>query len=366
MLTRAAYWASQNARIAWFFGEYMLGRYAVVPADLRGRRQSGRRLRRMVGQIAGDVREIAGGGRPGAVTLRMLLDDIRALQRRDWDNVRRGIYGLPDDWATPPTAWLGDAVDYFRELPEVIARRRRDGWNEVARRPDIHRYPAYFRRNFHYQTDGYLSPTSARLYDHQVEVLFMGSADMMRRQALVPLVEKLGGGWTADTRLVDVATGTGRFLEMVKAERPRLPAIALDLAPPYLAMARRRLRRFPQTQLVQGLAEALPLPDRSADIITCVYLFHEVPADVRAATAAEFARVLNPGGRAIIVESIQLGDVPAYDVMLRGFPRSFHEPYYDGWIGEDTDAVFAAAGLIPKGQTRAFLSKVMVYDKAAA
>lgn len=363
MLTRTAYWVSQNARIAWFFGEYMLGRYAVVPSDLRGRRHSGGRAQRMARQLAGDVREITGLGRRGTLTLKMLLDDIRALQRRDWENVRDGIYGLPDDWMTPPTTWLSDAIDYFRELPEVVARRRRDGWNEVTRHPDADRYPDYFRRNFHYQTDGYLSPTSARLYDHQVEVLFMGSADMMRRQALVPLIEKLGGGWTADTVLVDVATGTGRFLEMVKAERPRLPAIALDLAPPYLDVAQRRLRRFPHVQCIQGLAETLPLPDAAADIITCVYLLHEVPADVRRAIAAEFARVLKPGGRAIIVESVQLGDVPAFDPMLRGFPSSFHEPYYPGWIAEDTDAVFADSGLTPVSQTRAFLSKVMVYDR---
>ncbi len=365
MLTRSAYWVSQRARITWFFGEYVLGRYAVVPPDLRSRQRSGDRLRQVAGQVVSDLREIYGSGRSGTPTLRLLLQDIRALRRRDWRNIEAGLYGLPDDWATPPTEWLRGAVEYFRELPTIIARRRRDGWNEVAARADAKHYPEYFRRNFHYQTDGYLSRRSAKLYDHQVEVLFLGAADMMRRQALLPLGQWLGGGWTADTVLLDVGTGTGRFVEMVKAERPQLPTIALDLAPPYLAEAKRRLRGLPQMRFVRGLAEALPLPDRSVDIVTCVYLFHEVPAEVRQQIAAEFARVLKPGGRAIVVESIQLGDVPAYDPMLRGFPKSFHEPYYAGWIEEDTDALFKDAGLTPKDQTRAFVSKVMVYDKAS-
>ena len=50
--------------------------------------------------------------------------------------------------------------------------------------PDPERYPAYYLQNFHYQTDGWLSKDSARLYDFQVETLFLGSADTRRRQAL--------------------------------------------------------------------------------------------------------------------------------------------------------------------------------------
>ena len=36
------------------------------------------------------------------------------------------------------------------------------------------RYPRYFLQNFHYQSGGYLTDESAALYDHQVEVLFVG------------------------------------------------------------------------------------------------------------------------------------------------------------------------------------------------
>ena len=41
-------------------------------------------------------------------------------------------------------------------------------------------YPDYYQ-NFHHQTDGYLSDHQA-LYDLQVEILFNGSADAMRRR----------------------------------------------------------------------------------------------------------------------------------------------------------------------------------------
>ena len=47
-----------------------------------------------------------------------------------------------------------------------------------------------------------------------------------------------------------------------------------------------------------------------------VYLFHELPADVRAAAAAEMARVLKPGGVLVLTDSVQLGDRDAYDPTL--------------------------------------------------
>ena len=39
--------------------------------------------------------------------------------------------------------------------------------------------------------------------------------------------------------------------------------------------------------------------------MTCVYLFHELPGDVRRAVAAEMMRVLRPGGLVVLVDSIQ-------------------------------------------------------------
>ena len=118
--------------------------------------------------------------------------------------------------------------------------------------------------------------------------------------------------------------------------------------------------------LLRGLAEELPLADASVDLITCVYLLHEVPADVRLRIAAEFARVLRPGGRAVIVDSLQHGDRPAWDRLLVGFPKSFHEPFYADYARADLSGLFGAAGLRPAGGEIAFLSKIMVFDKPVA
>ena len=52
--------------------------------------------------------------------------------------------------------------------------------------------------------------------------------------------------------------------------------------------------------------------------MVCVYLFHELPEAVRRRAAAEFARVLRPGGLVVFADSVQLGDRPGLERPGRG------------------------------------------------
>jgi ubiquinone/menaquinone biosynthesis C-methylase UbiE len=345
MFSRGTYFATQNARIAWFLGQYLVSNRLSRPAEVTSRTSTPRR-------------------RPSP-TLAELLHDIAALLRKDWQNIRDGVYQAPPPISEEAGRLLSDALRYFRDLPEVTARRRRDGYDEVRRTtPGTATLPDYYLRNFHYQTDGYLSAHSARLYDQQVEVLFIGSADAMRRQALPSIASFVRRRHGRGVH-VDVACGTGRFLGSVVDNFPRLQAIGVDLSLPYLAEAARVLRPHPGISLLQGAAEALPLADGSVDLLTCVYLLHEVPGDVRHRIAREFGRVLRPGGRAVIVDSLQLGDRPAWDRLLAAFPKSFHEPFYTDYAATDLERLFGEAGLRSAGSELAFLSKILVFDKSA-
>ena len=81
--------------------------------------------------------------------------------------------------------------------------------------------------------------------------------------------------------------------------------------------------------------------------MSCVYLFHELPRAVRERAAAEFARVLRPGGRLVLVDSFQRGDKPAFDGLLELFPLAYHEPYYADYVRHDLRALFQDVGLDP-------------------
>ncbi|NJM56339.1 MAG: class I SAM-dependent methyltransferase [Synechococcales cyanobacterium RU_4_20] len=119
-----------------------------------------------------------------------------------------------------------------------------------------------------------------------------------------------------------------------------------------------RAARRAVVEYVEAQAEATGLPDSSFDIIAAVYLFHELPPQVRRDVAREAARLLKPSGVFIEVDTIQYGDEPGFDILLENFPRGFHEPYYDSYCREDLAALFGEAGLVKTAEAVAFLTKV--------
>ena len=94
-------------------------------------------------------------------------------------------------------------------------------------------------------------------------------------------------------------------------------------------------------------------------------MFHELPPKVRRVVFRECARVLKPGGRLILVDSLQHGDQPDYDGLLDLFPQSYHEPYYRSYLNEDFGAMAKSCGLTHIRNVNAFISKVMVFYKMA-
>jgi ubiquinone/menaquinone biosynthesis C-methylase UbiE len=338
---KLAFETAQMARIGWFFGQKLLAarlaKPTPVPEKLRGRKTPDRQ---------------------------QLLRDLWRLIEQDWQNIATGVYAPPEDRRGNPFAGLRRAADFFADLREVEARRHGDPAERLLDEPQPGRYPRYYLRKFHFQTDGYLSEASAERYDHQVEVLFGGGAAAMRRQALVPLRAALLGhkGGANTARLLDLGCGTGEFLREAKRNYPRLSVTGLDLSAPYLKVAERRLADWSRIDLVEAPAEAIPAPDASFDIVTALYLFHELPGRVRRAVAAEIRRVLRPGGTLILVDSLQTGDMPDYDALLDYFPYAFHEPYYASYLAEDLDRL-VGPGFTQEERSLAYFSKVITYRR---
>jgi hypothetical protein len=66
----------------------------------------------------------------------------------------------------------------------------------------------------------------------------------------------------------------------------------------------------------------------------------------------------------VLVDSLQQGDEPDYEGLLELFPQNFHEPYYTSYVQEDFAAIARACGLTQQPSVKAFVSKVMVFDKS--
>lgn len=342
---RAVYSVGQAARIAWYTGHYAYGRRLMGPLTEPGE--------------APYAEEFA------PLDRERLKLAFRELFQTDWKNIERGVYKMPAELRRPPSLkrLSRESRDYLRDARKVARRKHERGHSEVLTEAQREKFPRYYLQNFHYQTDGWLTEESAERYEMQVETLFTGSAGAMRRQALPYIREALDGRDLADMSLLDLGCGGGGFLHDIKDNWSGLRATALDLSPAYLGKARNALGRWKDIDYVQAPAEETGLDDASFDIITAVYLFHELPPVVRTSVISEVARLLKPGGVLVIADTIQYGDEPGFDMLLENFPRGFHEPYYDSYCRTDLPELTAAAGLHLSGETLAFLTKISAFEK---
>jgi ubiquinone/menaquinone biosynthesis C-methylase UbiE len=351
LATRVAYGATQLPRLAFYAGHgYALQRLA---AEARRRE--------------GDTETPPGPGdnRAPVISDRKLYGDMAELLARDLANVEAGIYPLPADHdGSLPTLFRRSRL-FFDDLPEVYRRRKERRHDEVLTDDVKGKRPDYYLQNFHFQSGGWLTDDSADRYDTQVEVLFKGTANAMRRMALPELHEIFRGRDQRNLRLTDIGCGTGRFLDFVKQAWPRLPVTAIDLSEAYAKHARHHLRRWRQVRALVGNAESLPLADASQDAVTSIFMMHELPPAVRRAVIGEAARVLKAGGRLVIVDSLQRRDVPDYVGLLERFPQNYHEPYFESYLDEDFAHIAQGCGLSHVRDEPAFVSKVMVFDKPA-
>ena len=124
----------------------------------------------------------------------------------------------------------------------------------------------------------------------------------------------------------------------------------MDLSPNYVAHAQRRLNDANAIFRVAN-GEALPFDDNTFDAVTSVFLFHELPRDVRRRVLAEMARVTKKGGLVAVLDSEQLSLGSDIGVFLKNFPDVYHEPYYKGYIRDDLCRVFEDVGL-PRPHTQ--------------
>lgn len=278
---------------------------------------------------------------------------------KDAQDVAAGLYPPTERPAGNPARAVERLVDLLADAREVDARRRREDGVEVRAEGAGEGLPPYYRQNFHYQSGGWLTPESARRYEAQVEALFAGAAGPMRRRALSLLARAWRGEDQRGRRIVDVACGSGAFLVDLRAAFPRAEVSGLDLSEPYAEEARRRSG----VEVIQGFAERLPFADATLDAVTCIFLFHELPPKIRRLVAAEFARVLKPGGVLVFADSVQAEDEPELARMLQAFPAYFHEPFYKSFQDEDLDGLFTDAGLLPEAADMAFLTKARLLRK---
>ncbi len=293
-------------------------------------------------------------------TLQAIRMDLLDLLRKDSRHMAHGDYPLRA--LTPESPWR-----HIKRLPVLLAdsysihRRRARGKTtefDSEAKDLLSDLPRYYRRNFHFQTSGYLSKRSAEVYEHQVELLFQGCADAMRRLILSRLKKRFGDTDGEGLRFLEIGAGTGRATRFVHLTFPKAKIVAVDLSDPYLKVAQKNLADFPRIDFVQAERAHLPFKDGEFDAVYSVFLFHELPRSARQGVISESYRVLKAGGFFGFVDSLQTGDKKLFDPLLEHFPKAFHEPFYRDYISSPMEALMKKQGFSQVRRGTGFSSKV--------
>lgn len=293
-----------------------------------------------------------------------VMGHMKKLFEQDLENIEKGYYpwkvlvgGSPKEHLKT-LSLLG--VDLFNVLKRKMQHENAEFGEEAQQY--LHEMPAYFRRNFHHQSDGYLSESSAERYDHQVEILFRGSAATMRRMIVPPLVDELKA--KIQPKLIEIGCGPGSSTKWVAQSLPETYITAVDLSWPYLKQAQKNLKTYPRVNFLQGDGAKLPFKDEEFDAWTSTYVFHELPHEERKNVLLEAHRILKPDGLVVFADSIQAKDNPDLNWGVEQFPKDFHEPFYKNYVQTPMEKILEQSGFKVVSSTPYLLTKVIVAQKA--
>ncbi len=256
------------------------------------------------------------------ISTRILLEieqRINQLGKIDWQDSQQGIYPVDLLFDNP---WQ----NFFRYYPDV--------WLDLG-----------YLRNL------------------QVETLFDGVADSMRRRILAPLKRGLSAFSSIppqQIKVLDVGCGMGQTLKFLRAALPEAALFGVDLSTGNLRQAKQVLLENPGElpQLTPANAEDLPYPDNYFHGTSSVFLFHELPAVSRKRVIEECFRVTKPGGVLTICDSMQLFDFPELEVLMKKyFPAMFHESYHRDYIQDNLVEHLEQAGFEKIETENHFFSK---------
>lgn len=295
--------------------------------------------------------------KPELEKLKIVLTQLNLLIQQDYQENGHLLSTNDSLGNLKPLIKINKFFDVIRDGLAVSQRRTQKNhkdFKEIS--PQLlESTPEYFQRNFHFQTDGYFSKSSANRYDHQVEILFAGGTNPMRRLILNPLKNHPH----PIKRILEIGAGTGGLTQWLHKAFPEAHITCIDLSAPYLWKARQNLKNTLSIDFLTGDGAHYAFEPESFDAVVSCFLFHELPLEVRKKVLENSLRALKPQGFLGLVDSIQYGDQPDLNWALDEFPQRFHEPFYKNYAQTPMEKLFANYPLQDISSRSCYFSKAV-------
>lgn len=155
----------------------------------------------------------------------------------------------------------------------------------------------------------------------------------------------------AGERVLDVGCGTGSLAVALRGSVGSTGSVhGVDASPEMIEVARRKaLKVGVDVDFQVGLAEAIPFPKETFDVVVSQLAIHHLPGDLKQRSFTEMYRVLKSDGRCMIVDF-----EPPKTVLGRSVARVFLGPVMMRTDVREYCALMEAAGFnnVETGQTR--------------
>lgn len=142
-------------------------------------------------------------------------------------------------------------------------------------------------------------------------------------------------------KVLDVGCGTGTLAIAAKRHVGESGLVyGIDASPEMIARSSAKARKARiDIMFERGIAEALPFPDATFDVVLSTIMLHHLPRKARLEAIREMRRVLRPEGRILAV------DFEGDAAQLKGILAHFHPRRHGHVKARDLIALFEESGL---------------------
>ncbi len=254
-----------------------------------------------------------------------------------------------------PIAHLNRYRLIFTDLQSFLERKKMKDSTDLKGITFSMDCPEYFKRNYHYQTDGYFSFESAMRYDHQIELLFLGTGHIMRKVAYAELANILKGS----ENVLEFGAGSGTSGHQFKQIFPGTFLDILEPSPAYLDYAR---RTYPHSfnEFIPAFMENFESLKKYDCIFSC-FVMHEIPVEFWDLVVQRIKESLKPNGHLFIIDSQQNCDSPDHQFALDQFAEDFYEPYFQEYRENSLEEYFRQKGFKLMVKSEVLFSKTLLF-----